>query len=103
MVIASPTNVSNKTHHDPFGMLLVGRNIAFISENYKFGFNGQEQDDEVYGDGNLNTAEFWEYDTRLGRRWNLILIYIIGKVHISIFNNNPIIYSDPLDCLAIVY
>ena len=51
MVIASPTNVSNKTHHDPFGMLLVGRNIAFISENYKFGFNGQEQDDEVYGDG----------------------------------------------------
>ncbi|MFN9319572.1 MAG: hypothetical protein ACK58Q_03225, partial [Chitinophagales bacterium] len=37
---------------------------------YYFGFNGQEKDDEVYGAGNLNTAEFWEYDTRIGRRWN---------------------------------
>ena len=82
-------------HHDPFGMLLVGRNIAFISENYKFGFNGQEQDDEVYGDGNLNTAEFWEYDTRLGRRWNLDPDLYYWQSAYSTFNNNPIIYSDP--------
>ncbi|MFN6328023.1 MAG: hypothetical protein ACK4WA_04575, partial [Chitinophagales bacterium] len=38
---------------------------------YYFGFNGQEKDNEVYGEGNLNTAEFWQYDTRIGRRWNV--------------------------------
>jgi hypothetical protein len=43
---------------------------SFAGAAYRYGFNGQEKDDEVCGSGNLNTAEFWEYDTRLGRRWN---------------------------------
>ncbi|MFO0322304.1 MAG: hypothetical protein ACK504_07750, partial [Bacteroidota bacterium] len=38
---------------------------------YRYGFNGQEKDDEIAGNGNINTAEFWQYDTRLGRRWNI--------------------------------
>jgi hypothetical protein len=38
---------------------------------YPFGFNGQEKDNEVYGEGNSYTAECWQYDPRLGRRWNL--------------------------------
>lgn len=33
---------------------------------YSFSFNGQERDDEIAGEGNIITAEFWEYDTRLG-------------------------------------
>jgi hypothetical protein len=37
---------------------------------YRYGFNGQEKSDEIAGEGNHNTAEFWEYDTRTGRRWN---------------------------------
>jgi hypothetical protein len=37
---------------------------------YRFGYKGQEKDDEVSGTGNTNTAAFWEYDNRLGRRWN---------------------------------
>ena len=40
------------------------------STRYRYGFNGQEKDNEVYGEGNSYTAEFWEYDPRLGRRWN---------------------------------
>jgi hypothetical protein len=40
-------------------------------DRYRFGFNGQEKVNEIAGVGNHNTAEFWEYDTRLGRRWNL--------------------------------
>ena len=32
---------------------------------YRFGFNGQEKDNEVAGFGNITTAEFWEYDCRL--------------------------------------
>jgi hypothetical protein len=35
---------------------------------YRFGFNGQEKDDEVAGAGNIMTAEFWEYDARLSSR-----------------------------------
>ena len=38
--------------------------MAATADGYGFGFNGQEQDDEVYGKWNLNTAEFWAYDTR---------------------------------------
>jgi hypothetical protein len=43
---------------------------------YGFAFNGQEKDDEVSGAGNTMTAEFWEYDTRLGRRWNVDLEFL---------------------------
>jgi hypothetical protein len=66
-----------------------------LKVNYRFGFNGQERSDEVYGKGNLNTALFWEYDTRLGRRWN---IDPVDKPWISsyhAFNNKPITYVDP--------
>ena len=38
---------------------------------YRYFFNGQEADNEIYGEGNSLSAEFWQYDTRLGRRWNV--------------------------------
>src|SRR6478736_3791665 len=38
---------------------------------YRYGFNGQEMSNEIKGVGNSYTAEFWEYDPRLGRRWNV--------------------------------
>ena len=89
-----PTYITSLQHNQPFGMLLEGRNWAAGSE-YKYGFNTQEQDDEVYGNGNLNTALFWAYDTRLGRRWNIdekIKPFISGY---NCFSNNPIIRVDP--------
>lgn len=64
-----PMGINHNITRDPFGMITVGRNWQTGSE-YRFGFNTQEQDDEVYGNGNLNTAAFWAYDTRLGRRLN---------------------------------
>jgi hypothetical protein len=74
--------------------ILQSQQVCSSPKNYRFGFNTQEKDDEVYGAGNLNTAQFWEYDTRLGRRWN-----VDPKPNISIspyaaFANNPIIFSD---------
>lgn len=62
---------------------------------YRFAFNGQERDDEVAGVGNIMTAEFWEYDTRLGRRWNLDRVVYAWQSLYACFNNNPIFYSDP--------
>ena len=54
----------------------------------------QEQDDEVYGNGNLNTAEFWGYDARLGRRWNLDRINKLWESAYLAFENCPILFKD---------
>jgi hypothetical protein len=73
-------------------MPLQGR--KFSSNSYKYGFNGQLKDDEIYGAGNLNSAEFWEYDTRLGRRWNMDPEPTIGVSDYACFLNNPIRFND---------
>ena len=38
---------------------------------YRYFFNGQESDGEVYGSGILAGYEFRQYDTRLGRWWGV--------------------------------
>ena len=84
-----------KLDYYPGGMLQPGR--SFISSSdYRFGFNGQEKVDEVSGIGNHNTARFWEYDTRLGRRWNLDPKPQISISDYAVFADNPILFSDPL-------
>jgi len=61
---------------------------------YRFGFNGQERDDEVAGGGNIMSAEFWEYDARLGRRWNLDPVVYAWQSGYVCFNNSPIFFYD---------
>jgi len=63
---------------------------------YRFSFNGQEKDDEVSGAGNTMTAEFWEYDSRLGRRWNIDPLIKVRESPYATFGNNPIMTIDPL-------
>jgi hypothetical protein len=58
-------------------------------EGYLLGFNGQERDDEVAGVGNINTAEFWEYDAILGRRWNCDPIDKPWMYSYQAFSNKP--------------
>ncbi|MBN2727738.1 MAG: hypothetical protein JXR53_00785 [Bacteroidales bacterium] len=48
-----------------FGMAMPGRNYNL--DEYRFGFNGQEQDNEIYGDGNSLEFKYRIYDPRLGR------------------------------------
>ncbi len=77
------------------GMLLVGRTWeASGTDKYKFGFNGQLKDDEIYGAGNSYSAEFWQYDPRLMRRWNQDPVVIHSQSPYSAFGNNPIFYID---------
>ena len=78
----------------PFGMLMSER--TFSGPVYRYGFNGQEKDDEVSGEGNTNTAEYWEYNTRLGRRWNLDPVYYTDINRYAVNGNNPIYFKDPL-------
>jgi hypothetical protein len=76
-------------------MPMPNRTYSLSSSKYRFGFNTQEKDDEVYGEGNLNTAEFWEYDTRIGRRWNVDPIPQFTLSDYSVNRNNSIYYNDP--------
>lgn len=62
---------------------------------YRYGFGGQEADNEIYGQGNVYTAEFWEYDPRLGRRWNVDPISKPWESPYVAFNDNPIARIDP--------
>jgi RHS repeat-associated protein len=79
-----------------FGMEMPGRSYAAGSAgNYRYGFNGQEKTDEIAGAGNHTTAEFWEYDPRIGRRWNLDPKPSVGFSPYSVLAANPVSYVDP--------
>lgn len=52
--------------YEPFGSLLPGRNYS--SDSYRFGFNGKENDNEVFGStGTFQDYGKRAYDTRVGR------------------------------------
>jgi hypothetical protein len=90
-----PTRLS---HYPPFGSSIQELQHAYYdagdTSKYRFGFNTQERDDEIAGEGNVFSAEFWEYDARLGRRWNLDPIFRSWESGYSTFKNNPIYFSD---------
>ncbi|MBE2289889.1 MAG: hypothetical protein IAE95_10060, partial [Chitinophagaceae bacterium] len=66
------------------------------SDGYGYGHNGQMKVNEIAGIGNHYTAQYWEMDPRVGRRWNLDPKPMFGLSEYSLFNNNPIWYSDIL-------
>ena len=79
--------------HYPGGMMMPGRKYSSAS-GYRYGFNGQEESTEI---GNHSyTAEYWQYDSRIGRRWNIDPKPNAGISSYATFSNNPIFYSDPL-------
>lgn len=63
---------------------------------YRYGFNGMERDDEVSGAGNSYTAQFWQFDARLGKRWNIDPILKSHESPYASFANNPIMFVDPV-------
>jgi hypothetical protein len=65
------------------------------STNYRYGYNGQEKSLEIDANGNHHTAEFWEVDNRILRRWNLDPVLHEWRSDYSIFGNNPILLNDP--------
>jgi RHS repeat-associated protein len=70
-----------------------GRNIS--SSSYRYGFNGQEKTTEINSDGNLYNAEYWEYDSRIVRRWNPDPMKKYYESPYAAFGNNPISFADP--------
>jgi hypothetical protein len=85
------------TDYYPFGMVISNRSVD--TEKYRYGFNGQQKDDEIAhneSSGSHNFAEFWMYDTRTARRWNLDPKPQISISDYATFANSPILLEDPL-------
>ncbi|GAB4262492.1 MAG: hypothetical protein Kow0079_18390 [Vicingaceae bacterium] len=75
-----------------FGML-----SKSYENGYRFGFNGQEKDDEIKGSGNHLSFNDFGYDPRIVKRWRPDPSF---KEYPSIspyaaFGNNPLIFTDP--------
>jgi hypothetical protein len=93
-VVSYSAIVVSANDYSAFGAPMPGR--TYSSPSYRYGFNGQEKDDEVTGNGGATyTAMFWEYDARLGRRWNTDPVVHEWESPYATFNNCPIIMSDP--------
>lgn len=62
--------------------------VVFNGNSYRFGFNRQEQSGEIHS--NTYTAPFWEYDSRVARRWSLDPRPTIGVSDYSVLGNCPL-------------
>ena len=78
----------------PFGMPLIGRSSN--AGDYRFGFGGQEKETEITNTDSHYSAEYWMYDSRLGRRWNIDPVKKQHESSYATFANNPMWFVDPL-------
>ncbi len=62
---------------------------------YRFRFNGQEKDEKIYNNQSTTTALFWEYEGRIGRRWNRDPVVKSWMSSYHSFSNKPLINIDP--------
>jgi RHS repeat-associated protein len=77
-------------------MLLNNRHGSVDSDAYRYGFQGQERDDEVKGEGNSYTTFFRKFDSRLGRTFSLDPVMRSEMSMYGMMSNNPIVKIDPL-------
>jgi hypothetical protein len=84
-------DVRSTSDYSAFGAPLANR--SFSSTAYRYSMNGQEKDEEL-GAG-VTTAEYWEYDAKLGRRWDVDPVVNASKSAYLSFSNCPISLIDP--------
>ena len=70
----------------PFGMAMPGR--RFSSLDYRFGFQGQEKDDEIKGSCNSINFKYRMHDPRLGR------FFAVDPLASKYPNNSPFAFSE---------
>jgi hypothetical protein len=74
-------------------MIEPGRKFVQGVKKYRYSINGQEKETEL--NENITTAEYWEYDSRLGRRWNIDPKPKVWESPYMCFGANPISNTDP--------
>ena len=84
------------TTSTPYWPFIIPLETGAKPQEYRFGFNGMEKDPEITGqEGSHYTAAFWEYDTRIARRWNVDPVDKPWESSYLAFSGNPIIMIDP--------
>jgi hypothetical protein len=73
-------------------MQMPGRDYTATGKRSRHSINGQERSDEL--NDNLTTAMYWEYDSRIGRRWNVDPVVKEFESPYLCFAGNPIWFSD---------
>ncbi|HMT76728.1 MAG TPA: hypothetical protein PKA44_03380 [Saprospiraceae bacterium] len=58
-----------------------------------FGYNGQRKNNEISAEA--QTAEFWEYNGEVARRWNIDPVIKVWESPYLCYNGNPILIADP--------
>ena len=87
-------NVVTGNDYYPGGMQMPGRTYQATSQSkYRYSINGQEKSDEL--NDNLTSAKYWEYDSRIVRRWNTDPVVKPWESPYAAFGNNPIFLIDP--------
>jgi len=83
-------DIRQSTDYSGFGVQLSGRNFvkAGISKDYRRGFQGQEEDDELKGEGNSLNYTYRMHDSRLGR------FFAIDPLTSKYPHNSPYAFSE---------
>lgn len=86
-------DIASATDYSPFGFQIAERTLGGSN---RFGFNGQEKDNEVKGVGNSLDFTARMYDTRVGRFLSLdpMSKKFPSESNFSFAGNNPIYYVD---------
>ncbi len=90
----SVPEIATANDYYPFGMLMPGRTLS--TEDYRFGFNGQENLDDIKGVGKTVDFGSRSYDSRIGK-WLRVDAYFNKYANLSpysSFENNPIVVMD---------
>jgi YD repeat-containing protein len=86
-------DVLSATDYYVYGMGMIGRKFtANASSKYRFSVNGQEKESDLNED--ITSAMYWEYDSRIGRRWNVDPVIKVFESSYLCFRGNPILFSD---------
>ncbi|MCX6317427.1 MAG: hypothetical protein NTW29_09070 [Bacteroidetes bacterium] len=83
------------------GMEMPSRTFAQVSATYRYSINGQEKSPEI--GANTTTAEFWQYDARIVRRWNVDPLIKDKESPYLVFSGNPLWFRDIKGADTIIY
>lgn len=89
--------ILSATDYYPFGMPMPNRTYSLSSSKYRFGFNGKEKENDLYGEGNAYDYSSRMYDSRIGK-WLSVDPLSNKYPSLSPYHfcaNNPIIFKDP--------
>ena len=79
-------SIRNISDYSPFGVQLSERTIS--GDGYRFGFQGQEGDDEIKGEGNSVNYKYRMHDPRIGR------FFVIDPLTSDYPHNSPFAFSE---------